>query len=159
MKSAIAFIAAFAALGSAAYAKPNVQLKLDGELAHRDAKGVVTFVPVAGLALKPGDTVRYDIVATNQGTDPAKTLMPMGKVPSGTAYEAGTASATGALRVEFSLDGGKTWAVTPTVRVQTPAGVVEQKADPARYTMVRWIGGKPLEPHTAATYSYEVRVK
>ncbi|GAC1312709.1 MAG: hypothetical protein NVSMB19_26880 [Vulcanimicrobiaceae bacterium] len=154
-----AFIAAFAVTGAAAYAKPIVHLTLDGQIVRRDAKGVETHQPVAGVALEPGATVRYAIVATNAGSDAAKRLTPVAKIPAGTRYEAGSATASRPQRIEFSLDGGKTWATSPTVRVQTPTGIVEMKADPARYTTVRWISDASLAAHAKATYTYEVRVK
>lgn len=159
LKATCAFLAAFVVLGSAADAKPNVQITLDGELVQRDAKGVERSTPVSSVALEPGETVRYDIVATNRGVEPAKKLMPVGKIPAGTAYEVGTASSTAAQRVEFSIDGGKTWSVSPTIKVQTPAGIVEQKADPARYTTIRWVGDKPLLSKASVTYRYDVRIK
>ncbi len=159
LKLLYAFIAAFAVLAGSAVAKPNVQLKLDGELVQHDAKGAEKLVPVSSEALKPGAIVRYDIVATNQGTDPAVKLMPIGKIPSGTAYEAGTASSTGSLRVEFTIDGGKTWSKSPLVKVTTPTGVVEKPADPSTYTEIRWIAAKPLAPKASVSYRYEVRVK
>lgn len=159
LKATFAFIAAFAVTGSAAFAKPNVQLKLDGELVQLDAKGAEKLVPVSSVALKPGETIRYDIVASNVGPDAAKTLMPIGKIPAGTAYEPGTASVSNASRVEFSIDGGKTWSVSPTIKVQTPSGIVEQKADPSRFTAIRWIGAKPLLSKSSVAYSYEVRIK
>ena len=159
LKIVFAFVAAFAVLTGAANAKPNVQLKLDGELVQHDAKGVVKLVPLSSAELKTGETVRYDIVATNQGTDPAAKLMPIGKIPNGTAYQVGSASSTASLRVEFSIDGGKTWAKSPTTKVTTPTGVVEKPADPSTYTTIRWIAAKPLAPKASVSYSYEVRVK
>ncbi len=156
---AFAFAASFIVLGASANAKPIVVLKLDAELVQKDAKGVETLTPVSGSELKPGETVRYDIVATNVGSDPATKLMPIGKVPNGTAYEAGTATASSALRVEFSIDGGKTWSKSPTVKIVTQSGTVEKKADPAAYTSIRWIAEKPLAPKGSVSYHYEVRVK
>ncbi len=159
LRFAFAFSAAILVMGASANAKPNVVLKLDGELVQKDAKGVDKFVPVGSVALQPGETVRYDIVATNEGTDPATKLMPVGRIPAGTAYEAGTASASNALKVEFSIDGGKTWSRTPTVKVVTANGTVEKKADPATYTTIRWVAEKPLVPKASVSYRYEVRVK
>ena len=157
-----AFIIAanFAAFGSAAAdARPSVVLKLQGDVVHRDASGAVKLTPVEGEALKPGETVRYDIVATNAGGDPASKLVPVGKIPAGTAYEAGSASVSGASRVEFSIDGGKTWSAKPLVRVQTANGTIEKPADPASYTTLRWIGAPSLAAKASVTYSYQVRIK
>ena len=160
LKFAFVFAVACAMSSTAAVdAKPMVQLKLQGALVERDAKGAQTLTPVANAELKPGETIRYDIVATNAGTDPASKLLPTGRVPAGTEYEAGSASLSGASRVEFSIDGGKTWAVKPVVKVKTEAGVVDKAADPSTYTMLRWVNEKSLAPKASVTYSYEVRVK
>jgi uncharacterized repeat protein (TIGR01451 family) len=153
--------AVFAAFGtSAASARPNVALKLEGDVVQHDSKGAEQLIPVAdGTGLKPGETIRYVIVASNAGPDAATSLVPQAKIPEGTAYEPGSASTTSPLRVEFSIDGGKTWAVKPLVRVQTANGVVEKPADPSLYTSLRWIGAKALQPKTSVSYSYQVRIK
>lgn len=150
----------FGVMSTAAYARPNVTLHLSGAIVGHDQTGKTTLEPVTdSTQFQPGETVRYDVVASNSGTDPALKLMPTGKIPSGTVYEAGTASSSNTGGVEFSLDGGKTWAKIPTVKVTTPKGVVEKKADPATYTAIRWIMAKPLAPKSSVSYSYEVRVK
>jgi uncharacterized repeat protein (TIGR01451 family) len=158
---AFVLAAIFAVFGTTvAMARPVVNLKLQADLVAHDDKGVEKLVPVVDdSGLKPGDVVRYIIVASNSGSDAASHLAPQGKIPSGTAYEAGSASTSDALRVEFSLDGGKTWSVKPTMKVQTAAGLVEKPADPSLFTTLRWIGAKPLLPKTSETYTYQVRIK
>ena len=160
LKFAFVLAAAFGFMGTSAFASPNVALHLSSSVVGKDAKGNATIDPIdSDTVLKQGETVRYDIVATNNGSDPALSLKPVGKIPPGMLYEAGTASAAPASIVEFSLDGGKKWSKLPTIKVTTPKGVVEKPADPATYTMVRWILQKPLAPKASVTYSYEVRVK
>jgi uncharacterized repeat protein (TIGR01451 family) len=160
LKFAFVLAALLGFMGTAAYARPNVQLHLTAEVVGHDAKGNKTLDPVPqGEPLRPGEIVHYDIVASNAGSDPALKLAPVGRIPSGMVYEAGSASTAPAFVVEFSLDGGKTWAKVPTVKVTTSAGVVEKKADPTTFTTVRWIMQKPLAPKASVTYSYEVRVK
>jgi len=147
------------ALGATADAKPNVVLKLSGVLVERDQNGVEKTTAVEKAQLKPGDVVRYVIVASNAGTDAARNLVPIGQVPAGTAFMAGSAASKEVPHVEYSLDGGKTWSAAPTVRVHTPAGDVVKKADPAAYTSLRWVDDKPLAPKGSATFVYTVRVK
>jgi uncharacterized repeat protein (TIGR01451 family) len=160
LKFAFALVASLGFMGTTAYARPNVQLHLVAEAVGHDASGAKTLDPIAaGEALKPGEIVHYDIIASNAGSEPALKLAPVGRIPAGMAYEAGSASTAAAFVVEFSLDGGKTWSKAPTVKVSTSSGVVEKKADPATYTTVRWIMQKPLAPKASVTYSYEVRVK
>ena len=130
-----------------------------GRCRAKNEKGERQLAPLSGITLHSGEIVRYDVTARNAGTNPAKNLVPVGTIPIGTVYEAGSAS-TNALRVEFSIDGGKTWSVSPMVKVRNAAGVlVEKKASPARFTAVRWISEKPLDPKSTVTYDYEVRVK
>jgi uncharacterized repeat protein (TIGR01451 family) len=150
-----------AVLGTtAADARPSVSLKLQADLVTRDDKGAQKLVPVPeGSVLKPGDEVRYIIVATNAGPSAATHLVPQGKIPKSTSYEIGSASRSDALRVEFSIDGGKTWSVKPMVMAPSAAGPVEKPADVSLYTMLRWIGASPLAPNTSKTYTYQVRIK
>jgi uncharacterized repeat protein (TIGR01451 family) len=161
LKSAVALVALFAAFGTAAAsARPNVSLQLDGKVIERDAKGAEKLVPVTSdTGFKPGETVRYVIVASNRGSSAALNLMPEGKIPAGTAYEAGTASLAAAARVEFSIDGGKTWAAKPLIKVATANGTVEKAADPSLYTMLRWVASGALAPKASVSYSYQVRIK
>jgi uncharacterized repeat protein (TIGR01451 family) len=142
-----------------ASAKPNVTLKLTGSVVTKAADGHTMLTPVEKSQPKAGDEIQYDIVAANAGDSPAMRLVPVGKVPAGTAYIAGSAKAPRA-RAEFSLDGGKTWSVAPTVTVKQPDGTtVVKKADPSIYTAVRFVTEGAIAPHQAAAYTYEVRVK
>jgi uncharacterized repeat protein (TIGR01451 family) len=147
------------ALPGLASAKPNVTLKLTGSLVTKAADGRTTMTPVEHIQPKAGDEIEYDIVASNAGTTPALRLVPVGKIPAGTAYVDGSAKAAKA-RPEFSLDGGKTWSAAPTVTVKGPNGTpVVKKADPALYTMVRFVTAGAVAPRASAAYTYEVRVK
>ena len=142
-----------------ASAKPSVTLKLTGAIVSKAADGHTTLTPVEDAPPKSGDEIEYDIAASNAGTSPALHLVPVGRVPAGTAYVAGSAKSAGA-HAEFSLDGGKTWSPSPTVTVKQPDGTtVVKKADPALYTTVRFISDGALAAHRSAVYSYEVRVK
>jgi len=157
---AIFFGAFVAILGPVvAYAKPVVVLTLQGALVERDAKGAERLTPLASAVLKPGDLVRYDVVATNSSADPAAHLIPVARVPAGTTYEAGSASFATSARVEFSLDGGKTWSSKPSLAMKTPSGTIEKPAPVAAYTALRWVDEKTLAPNRSVAYSYEVRVK
>src|ERR1700736_4773738 len=142
-----------------ALAKPNVTLKLTGSLVTKAADGHTTLTPVEKAHPKSGDEIEYDIVANNAGDSPALRLVPVGKIPAGTSYVDGSAKAPRA-RAEFSLDGGKTWSASPTVKVRQPDGTtVVKKADPSLYTAVRFVTDGALAPHGWNAYSYEVRVK
>jgi uncharacterized repeat protein (TIGR01451 family) len=142
-----------------AWAKPTVDLVLTGFVLGKDAKGAEIATPITETTVTPGKVIRYVITATNKGDQAAQKLVPVGLVPIGTAYEPASASLKDALRVEYSLDKGKTWSPKPTVVVHTPTGDVVKAADPGTYTRVRWIADKPLPPKGVVVYSYEVMVK
>ena len=148
----------YASLSSIAQAKPMVALTLSGMVVVHQSSGPDTFAPLEKTVVKSGDEIRYVIVATNKGSSAARNLVPVGRIPAGTEYEAGSAVSKNAMRPEFSVD-GKSFSTAPTVREHTSAGDVVKKADPSTYSGVRWVGGKPLAPNAAATYSYVVRVK
>ena len=142
-----------------ATAKPSVTLKLSGSIVGKAADGRPTLTPVDEAAPKSGDEIEYDIAASNAGTTPALHLVPVGKIPAGTAYVAGSAKGVGA-HAEFSLDNGKTWSATPTVTVKDASGAtLVKKADPSLFTAVRFVSDAGLAPHRSAVYRYEVRVK
>lgn len=157
---AASFLALLAlALPAVASAKPNVTLKLTGSVVTKAGDGHTMLTPVTSVALKSGDEIQYDIAAANAGTSPALRFVPVGKIPAGTAYVAGSAKAPRA-HAEFSLDAGKTWSAAPTVTVKKPDGTTAVvPADPALYTMVRFVTQGALAPRATAAYTYEVRVK
>jgi uncharacterized repeat protein (TIGR01451 family) len=157
--AAVALVVFALVLPGIASAKPNVTLKLTGSLVTTAADGKTTLTPVDKVQPKSGDEIQYDIVASNAGDSPALRLVPVGRIPAGTAYVDGSAKAPRA-HAEFSLDGGKTWSASPTVKVRQPDGTtVVKKADPSLYTAVRFVTDGAIAPHQAIAYSYEVRVK
>jgi len=140
-----------------AMAAPSVALKLTG-VVLQTVDGKIQRTPLDGLALKPGDDIEYDVIASNTGSSAALKLVPMARIPAGTAYIAGTAKGVDA-SVQFSIDGGKSWSAIPMVTVNTPTGPVRKKADPSTYTTVRFARSGALAAGAKAQYSYEVRVK
>jgi uncharacterized repeat protein (TIGR01451 family) len=154
-----ALLAAVLALSPAiASAKPAVALTLAGSYVEKNDDGTPRIVPVERERARPGERIRWEIVAKNTGDQAARGFTAVGRIPAGTSFVAGSSSSSGA-RVEYSLDGARTWSVSPMVTVQTPAGPVVRKADPASYTAIRWVAGPPLAPGTASRYTYEVTVR
>lgn len=141
-----------------ASAKPVVALTLSGSYVGKNDDGTPRLVAIERQHARPGDRIRWEIDAKSTGDQPARGFAAVGRIPAGTSFVSGSQSASGA-RVEYSLDGTRTWSASPTVVVQTPAGPVVRKADPATYTAVRWLGGPPLVPGTVTRYTYEVIVR
>jgi uncharacterized repeat protein (TIGR01451 family) len=127
-------------------------------IVSKAADGTEKLTPLESAQVKPGETIRFEIVATNQSDQPVHNLVPVEKISAGTAYAAGSATPVTA-GIQFSLDGGKTWSAKPMVTVHTPDGDVTKPADPATYTTIRWANGTSLAPSAAAKYSYEVIVR
>jgi len=160
MRSFAASLALLAiAIPGVALAKPAVTLKLSGAIVSRAADGRTSLTPLDKAQPKSGDEIEYAIAASNGGDSPAFRLVPVARIPAGTAYVDGSARAQRA-HAEFSLDGGKTWAAVPMVVVRRPDGTtVTKKADPALYTAVRFVTEGAIAPKTSLEYAYEVRVK
>jgi len=90
------------------------------------------FVPAGRL--EAGDDVHYTIRVRNPGTNPVSDVQVTKRMPFGLHYLPG--SATGpACDIEFSSDGGRTFAAQP------------QSGD---YTHVRWTMRRPLPPDSTA---------
>jgi uncharacterized repeat protein (TIGR01451 family) len=117
----------------------------------------VKLTPAAGVTLKPGDIVRYDVTATNTGDSAAAGVRPLDQIPPGTAYVEGSAAGPGT--VEFSLDHGKTWSALPMVVVRDGGVERSVKADPATYTTIRWTMTNALKPAASERFLFEVLVR
>jgi uncharacterized repeat protein (TIGR01451 family) len=159
--SLVFLVAAFVVPSAAmsASVKPPVDLKLTGAVVSKGADGKPVETPIDKEQPKPGDVIKYTIVATNDGKVPAKAFVPADKIPTGTTYVPGSAVGSAA-RIEFSIDGGKTWSVAPLVKIVAKDGsTTERPASPSTFTAIRWIAASPLAPKASATYAFEVRVK
>jgi uncharacterized repeat protein (TIGR01451 family) len=154
--AALAVIGALALVPSIASARPAVSLQLSGAYVTHDAAGDHT-APLASRAAKPGDLIRWDIAASNRGDAPARHVVAAGRVPQGTAFVAG--STHGSARVEYSIDGGKTWSTAPMVVVKTATGVERKPADPSTFTGLRFVEADALRAGSVTHFTYEVWVK
>ena len=151
----ISLFAALASLGTTAFARPIVALKLTAAIVQKDTSGRDVLAPAAGGVVRSGDRMRYEIVATNAGDKPATNVRPTDKIPAGTEFVAG--SATGSGKVEYSLDRGTSWSNAPTVVVHSKDGDKTVPADPATYTAVRWT--TLLKPGASESFAFDVKVK
>jgi uncharacterized repeat protein (TIGR01451 family) len=99
---------------------------------HPDGKTERHFVEAGQL--KVGDEVYYTIRLTNPGKEPVQDVVVTKRLPYGVDYIRGSAAGP-ACRVEFSTDGGTTFAAA---------------AKSGAYTHVRWTMGPPLAPGATA---------
>lgn len=100
--------------------------------------------------LNAGDEVHYTVRVRNPGKQPVDTVVVTKRLPFGVRYIRG--SATGpAAEVQFSIDGGKTFATPEVLSGVAGAGKKGQrKALENDYTHVRWVLSKPLGPASTA---------
>ncbi|HEX3865800.1 MAG TPA: NEW3 domain-containing protein [Gemmatimonadaceae bacterium] len=141
----------FALIPCVARAAAHVELAQSASLIETQ-NGALVAKPLNGIT-KPGQRVRYTIVAHNTGDHPAASLAPVVKIPAGERYVDGTAGTN----AEYSVDAGKTWSATPMVRVTNPGGVTTQRrALPAEFDAIRWTAAVPLAPGARMTFAYDV---
>jgi uncharacterized repeat protein (TIGR01451 family) len=100
--------------------------------------------------LNAGDEVHYTVRVRNPGKQAVDSVVVTKRLPFGVHYLRG--SATGpAAEVQFSIDGGKTFA-TPDGIARAAGGGTKGQRKPLEneYTHVRWVLGKPLGPASTA---------
>ena len=125
---------AFAALGCAAWAQPNVQSALVAEKLVRTSSGQVS--RTAADAVKPGDVLVYTATYRNTGKSAADKLAATIPIPAGTVFVESSSEPAGA---QASTDGVR-FAAMPLMRaVRQPDGTTRQEPVPlADYRFVRW---------------------
>ena len=105
---------------------------------------------VAAERLNAGDEIHYTVRVHNPGKQAVDTVVVTKRLPFGVRYLRG--SATGpAAEVQFSIDGGETYA-TPEVLARLAGGGKkgQRKLLENDYTHVRWVLKKPLGPASTA---------
>jgi uncharacterized repeat protein (TIGR01451 family) len=105
---------------------------------------------VAAERLNAGDEIHYTVRVHNPGKQAVDTVVVTKRLPFGVRYLRG--SATGpAAEVQFSIDGGETYA-TPDALARVAGGGKkgQRKLLENDYTHVRWVLKKPLGPASTA---------
>jgi uncharacterized repeat protein (TIGR01451 family) len=87
---------------------------------------------------RPGDVIRYALVFTNVTAGPVKNIQFVDPLPKGLIYVLGSAKAGQPVRLEYSIDGGKSYAAQPMIEVVENGNKVEKPAPREMYTHVRW---------------------
>ncbi|HET7203745.1 MAG TPA: hypothetical protein VFI92_10305 [Steroidobacteraceae bacterium] len=104
---------------------------------------------VPAQRLSAGDEVHYTVRVRNPGQEPVTDVVVTKRLPFGVRYQAG--SATGpACDVQFSADGGNTFAAPEAPRSGSAKKVSRKAAPTPEYTHVRWVLRKPLAPGATA---------
>jgi len=135
--------------------RPDVKVMLSGTVQRNDAK-----VPVEKAEMvKSGETLDWTITSVNEGNAPANDYSAVGKIPAGTQFVAGSASADGSPAVTFSIDNGKSFSAAPTVDQRQADGSVKKVPAPvSMYNQVRYAWTAPLNERSTVNASYKVRL-
>ncbi|MTJ09230.1 DUF11 domain-containing protein [Anabaena sp. UHCC 0204] len=139
-----------------------VQVQLQGEkqVITKDAQGKekITWEALTGK-VKPGDVVRYTVVAENKSDRPLKNLALNGPIPKGTVLVLQSIKAPGAAQITYSIDGGRSFVTNPTITVKLPNGKTETKPAPvSAYTNIR-VQVLAISPKSTVKTSYETQVR
>lgn len=108
-----------------------------------DEAGELTTELVGVDTAVPGDEIIYTVTFTNIGEEPADNILITNPIPPQMRYVSGTAFGPGS-EIEYSADGGTTWAQAAALRVSTATGD-ERMAEPGDYTHIRWALNTPLD--------------
>ncbi|WP_373542483.1 hypothetical protein [Chamaesiphon sp.] len=112
----------------------------------------VTYQLIAGKAsVKPGDIIRYTVIAKNNSRCPLRNLVLKQPIPRGTNYVKDSATASDGAQLLFSIDGGRTFAAKPTLG--------KEDAPATAYNYLRWKFAGRMKPNSQVKTTYELQVK
>lgn len=120
-----------------------------------DANGKTSQQWNAPENMVPGTIVGYRITIKNTGKEAAKDLVINNPIPANTTYIADSARGAEA-RIDYSVDGGKTFAQPAELFVVKNAQKVQ--ASVVDYTHIRWTFNKALAPQNSTTAQYTVKL-
>lgn len=110
------------------------------------------FRPIAQKAsVKPGDIIKYTVIAKNNSRCPLKNLILKQPIPRGTNYIQDSAQSIDGSELLFSVDGGKTFVAKPTIGTQP--------APTTAYNYLRWKFSGLLMTNAQVQTSYKLQVK
>ena len=110
-------------------------------------------------AVLPGDVLQYQLRFTNQGQGDVRGVVFTNPVPAGLRYVDGSAGADRQdVAVEYSTDGGQTFAATPMVTEVVDGRRVQRPASPEQYTHVRWTVQGSIAPGATVTAEFRAEL-
>jgi uncharacterized repeat protein (TIGR01451 family) len=106
----------------------------------------------------PNDTLRFFLAFRNTQDREVRNVAIDNPLPVGLVFLGGSVVASGAARVEYSIDNGVTYSAQPMVKVVVDGQEVERPADPASYTHIRWTILEGVAPGAAVNARFDARV-
>jgi uncharacterized repeat protein (TIGR01451 family) len=107
---------------------------------------------------RPGDVIAYSLAFTNVTRGTVNNVQFTDPLPSGLMYRIGSARADRPVRIEYSIDGGKSYAARPMVSLMDAGRRVEKPAPAQSYTHIRWTLSGPLESGAQVTAGFQTEV-
>jgi uncharacterized repeat protein (TIGR01451 family) len=166
VRKVIAVVTVLLAILAQAGGQENpLEVRLEGYLVNVVTKedGTQEEEFIEATEARPGQIVEYRVLVTNISSEtlPASNALITGPVPNTTTYLADTATPSSSeASLEFSADGGQTFAEKPMIEKTNEQGETEMvEALPEEYTAARWTILIPLEPQQTLTFNYRVTVK
>jgi uncharacterized repeat protein (TIGR01451 family) len=124
-------------------------LKADKKVVKDDK---TIFEPIYGKAsVRPGDVIKYTVIAQNTSRCPLKNLVLKQPIPRGTNYLKDSASPSEGAELLFSIDGGKTFVSKPMMG--------NQEAPATAYNYLRWKFNGLMKTKAQVQTTYKLQVK
>ncbi|MDH4164263.1 MAG: hypothetical protein OEW15_16490 [Nitrospirota bacterium] len=129
------------------------------EVTTTNAKGEKEMkrVEAARANVTPGDMVIFTTSYSSNVKKPAENVAITNPVPEHMVYVDRSAEGAGT-RIEFSIDGGKTYSAPEKLIVTVGPGKT-RPALAADYTHIKWTLTKPLQPGGKGSVSFRAKVK
>lgn len=104
------------------------------------------------------DTLRYELVFKNPTAIVLKNVVFENPLPSNLMLVGGSVTTSAPAKIEYSIDGGKTFSAQPMVRANVNGQDVQRPAAPEQYTHIRWTVTGNVAPAATVTARYDARV-
>jgi uncharacterized repeat protein (TIGR01451 family) len=107
----------------------------------------------------PGDVVRYRLLFRNVTTGAVRGVVFNNPLPVGLRYDDASAAADrDDVAIDYSIDGGKSYAAQPAIQVEVDGKRVERPAPPAMYTHIRWAVKGSVLPGATVRAEFRARL-
>ena len=107
----------------------------------------------------PGDVIEYRLTFTNHTDGTVSDVVLNDPVPEGLVFVPGSVTASREdVLVEYSTDGGASWAAEPVVEVEEAGRTVVRPAPAEAYTHVRWTVTGEVLPGAQVLARFRARV-
>ena len=142
-----------------ASASTNLAGSLEAYRVVVNDEGVEKFLPADNA--RPKDVIEYRLIYTNTGDQPIQQILITDPVPIGTQLLNPSARHPEAARVEYSIDGGKSFQPWPILVKKTTENGEEKlvEATPDMVTHIRWTLTKAIQPEGGITLTYRTVIK